>query len=121
MNSNLEKFQTHLVEELDFPFSFIRITETRIRNELGDWDFNPMISNYYFEYVPTPLSLRGVRMYIDQRFKVYSYSWFSFRWCDGHVGVQNNGKMSLMFCVIIESNSQKTSFPIVLYTNMAAP
>ena len=37
-----------------------------------------------------------------------------------HVGVQNNGKMSLKFCIIIESNSQKTFFAIVLCTNMAA-
>ena len=28
--------------------------------------------------------------------------------------------MSLKFCIIIESNSQKTFFAIVLYTNMAA-
>ena len=40
-------------------------------------------------------------------------------WSDGHVdaGVQNNGKMSLKFFIIIESKSKKI---IVLYTNMAA-
>ena len=48
------------------------------------------------------------------------YSWFSLTWCDGHVGLQNNGKMSLKFCIIIESNSQRTFFAIVLHTNMAA-
>ena len=47
-------------------------------------------------------------------------SWFSLTWWDGHVGVQNNGKMSLKFCIIIESNCQKNVFAIVLYTNMAA-
>ena len=31
-----------------------------------------------------------------------------------------NGKMSLTFCIIIESNFQKTFSVIVLYTNMAA-
>ena len=42
-------------------------------------------------------------------------------WREGHVGVQNNGKMSLKFCIIIiESYSQKTFFAIVLYTIMAA-
>ena len=46
------------------------------------------------------------------------YSWFSLTWWDGHV--QNNGKMSLKFCIIIEQNSQKNFFVIVLYTNMAA-
>ena len=39
---------------------------------------------------------------------------------NGHVGVQNNGKVSLKFCIIIESNSQNTFFTIVLYTNVAA-
>lgn len=68
LKSNLEKFQTHLLE-LDFHFNIIGITETRIRNELGDLDFNPMIPNYNFEYVPTPLSAGGVGIYIDQRFK----------------------------------------------------
>ena len=34
-------------------------------------------------------------------------------WCT------KNGKMSLKFCIIIESNSQKTFYVIVLYTNMA--
>ena len=33
---------------------------------------------------------------------------------------KNLGKMSLTFCMIIESNSQKTFITIVLYTNMAA-
>ena len=37
-----------------------------------------------------------------------------------YVGIQNNSKLWLMFCIIIESNSQKTFFSIVLYTNMAA-
>ena len=69
LKSNLEKIQTHLLEELDFHFKIIGILETRIRNELGDLDFNTMIPNYNFEYVPTPLSAGGVGMYIDQRFK----------------------------------------------------
>ena len=51
---------------------------------------------------------------------LFDNSWFSLTWWDGHVGVQNNGKMSLTFCIIIESNSQKTFSAIVLYTNMAA-
>ena len=67
LKSNLEKLQTHLLEELDF--NIIVITETRIRSELGDLDFNPTIPNYNFEYVPTPLSAGGVGIHIDQRFK----------------------------------------------------
>ena len=36
-------------------------------------------------------------------------------WWGRHVGVQNNRKMSLKFGIIIESNSQKNFFAIVLY------
>ena len=71
LKSNLEKFQTHLLEELDLHFNVIEISKTIMRNELGDLDLNinPMILNYNFDYVPTPLSAGGVGMYIDQRFK----------------------------------------------------
>ena len=48
------------------------------------------------------------------------YRWFSITWRDGHVGAQNNSKLWLMFFIIRDSNSQKTFFSIVLYTNMAA-
>ena len=34
--------------------------------------------------------------------------WFSLTWWDGHVGVQNNVKISLKFCIIV--NSRKTFF-----------
>ena len=33
-------------------------------------------------------------------------SWIATTWWDGHIGDQSNGKMSLKFCIIIESNSQ---------------
>ena len=32
-------------------------------------DFNPNITGYNFEYVPTPLSAGGVGMYVDSDFK----------------------------------------------------
>ena len=42
------------------------------------------------------------------------FSWhnscFSPTWWNGHVGIQNIGKMSLKFCIIIESKSQKDFF-----------
>ena len=69
LKSNLENFQTHLLEELDFHFNIIGITGTRIKGEHGNLDFNPLIPNYNFEYVPTPLSAGGVGMYIDEQFK----------------------------------------------------
>ena len=64
LKSNLENFQTHLLDELNFHFSVIGVTETRIRNA-NFIDFNPEIPGYTFEYVPTPLSAGGVGMYID--------------------------------------------------------
>ena len=67
LKSNLENFQTHFLDELNFHFSVVRITETRIRNA-NFIDFNPEIPGYTFEYVPTPLSARGVGMYIDSEF-----------------------------------------------------
>ena len=55
LRRNLENFQMHLSEELDFRFNIMGITETRI--------------NYNFEYVSTPLSSGGVGMYIDEELK----------------------------------------------------
>jgi hypothetical protein len=57
-------FQTHLSHwELDFNFSVIGITETKIRDNKFT-DFNPEIVNYKFEFVPTPLASGGAGMYI---------------------------------------------------------
>ena len=64
LKRNFKDFQTHLLNELDFPFSNIGVTETKIRN--ADFaDFNPSLAGYNFEFVPTPLSAGDVGMYID--------------------------------------------------------
>ena len=65
LKRNLECFQTHLLRELDFRFSLIALTETRI-TDAKEIDFNPNICGYVFEYVPTPLSAGGVGMYISE-------------------------------------------------------
>ena len=67
LKRNLESLQTHLLDELNFHFNVLGITETRINNSLENLDFNPSIPHYNFEYVPTPLSAGGVGMYIDER------------------------------------------------------
>jgi len=54
-----------LLSEIDLQFSIIALTETRITN-LKEIDFNPNISGYVFEYVPTPLSAGGVGIYINE-------------------------------------------------------
>jgi len=50
---------------------------------------------------------------------LFFYSLVALTWWHRHVGVQNYSKMSLKFCIIKESNSQKISFAIVLSANMA--
>ena len=65
LRCNLENFQVHLLDELDYPFSVIGISETKITTSTG-LDFNPHIPNYQFEYVPTPLLCGGVGMYITR-------------------------------------------------------
>jgi len=54
-----------LLSELDFQFSITALTETRITN-LKEIDFNPNISGYVFEYVPTPMSAGDVGIYISE-------------------------------------------------------
>ena len=69
LKSNLDDFQCHILLELDFHFNIIAVSETRIYNDI--LDFNPSIPNYNFEFVPTPLSAGGVGMYID---KIMNYT-----------------------------------------------
>ena len=52
MKRNIENFRPHLLNELDYSFSVIGITEAGI-NQLEISDFNPSIPNYNFENVPT--------------------------------------------------------------------
>ena len=55
IKQNLENFQVHLLDELNFEFSFIGVSETKIISG-KEMDFNPSIPGYVFEYVPTPLA-----------------------------------------------------------------
>ena len=59
LKCNLENFQVHLLDELDYDFSLIGVSETKI-NCLKDLDFNPNIPGYAFEHVPTPIASGGV-------------------------------------------------------------
>lgn len=65
LNCNLENLQSHLLDELDFHFDLIGVTETRITNSNFEGNI-PNIPGYNFEYVPTPLSAGGVGMFIDE-------------------------------------------------------
>ena len=67
LHGNLEHLQTHILDELDFSFSVIGITETRIKQPNPN-DFNYNVIRYSFEFVPTPLAAGGVGMYINNQF-----------------------------------------------------
>ena len=58
-----------LLDELDFHFNIIGLTETRINSSSENLDFNPSILHYNFEHMPSRLSAGGVGMYIDERFQ----------------------------------------------------
>jgi len=59
LKRNLENFQVHLLDKLDYDFSLIGVSETKI-NSLKDVDFDPSIPGYVFEHVPTPLASGSV-------------------------------------------------------------
>ena len=63
LKRNFENLQTHLLNELGYPFNIIRITEN------DQSDYQPSIPGYSFEFVPTPLAAGGVGMFIDDNVK----------------------------------------------------
>lgn len=69
LNLNLEKLQTQLLDELEYSFDIIGITETKITNASLPLKNNLNIPGYNFEYVPTPLASGGVGMYVNNRLK----------------------------------------------------
>ena len=64
LKRNLENLKVQLLDQLDFHFNIIGITETKITNS-SELNFKTQIPGYEFEYVPTPLASGGVGMYID--------------------------------------------------------
>ena len=49
LKRNLENFQVHLLDELDYHFSVIGVTETKITRTNVPLDFNPNLPNYEFD------------------------------------------------------------------------
>ena len=64
INSNLENVQL-LLDELDFHFDVIGISETKVTNS-NESNVHPIIPGYIFEYVPTQLASGGVGLFVDQ-------------------------------------------------------
>ena len=65
MNCNLENLQIQLLQELNFHFNIIGVSETKITNVNSQFCV-AQIPSYAFEYVPTPLASGGVGMFIDE-------------------------------------------------------
>ena len=64
---HLEQLETHLLDELNFDFDILGISETKIRTSSLERNLNLNIPGYSFEFVPTPLASGGVGMYINER------------------------------------------------------
>ena len=91
---NLENFQVHLLDELNFEFSIIGISETKIISG-KEMDFNPSIPGYVFEYVPTPLASGGVGLYVNGSLKYtviekLSDEAFQSLWTEIHLPQKSN-------------------------------
>lgn len=64
LKRNLENLQAHLLDELDYNFSIIGVSETKITRK-NSLEFNQDLPSYKFENVPTLLSSGGVGIYIS--------------------------------------------------------
>ena len=68
LNGNLENLQTHILEEHEFHFDVLGISETKITNLNVHVDISsPLIPGYNFEFFPTPLASGGVASFIDEK------------------------------------------------------
>jgi len=68
LKKNFEEFQNQILSELNFEFSLIGFTETRICNS-DNVDCIPLFPGYCCEFVPTPLSAGGVAFFINNKLK----------------------------------------------------
>jgi hypothetical protein len=59
------------LDELDFHFNIIGVTETKISN-LNQPVCYPHIPGYIFEHAPTPLASGGAGMFIDKTLNSFS-------------------------------------------------
>ena len=65
LKKNLDSLQCEILDELDFHFDLLGVTETKIIN-LNEHCAIPNIPGYNFEHVPTPLSAGGIGLFVDQ-------------------------------------------------------
>ena len=110
LKHNFENLQTHLLCELKFNFSVIGLSETRIYNSTAS-DSIPMLPNYKFESVPTPLSAGGVGMYIDENLNYtvverITNEAFQALW----VQIEVSPKRNVLCCVTYRQHNSPESF-----------
>ena len=67
LNSNLENLQVHVLQEIDFHFDLIGISETKITNANQEPSAFHIPGNN-FEYAPKPLSFGGVGLFVDEQY-----------------------------------------------------
>ena len=65
LSKNFKNLQSSILDELGFNFNIIGITETKI-NDSNSESAEFSLPGYEFEFVPTPLALVGVEMFIDE-------------------------------------------------------
>ena len=64
INRNLQNVEL-LLDELDFHFDVIGISETKITNS-NEYNAHPNIPGYVFEHVSTPLASGGGSLFVDK-------------------------------------------------------
>jgi len=101
LQRNLENFQTHLLNEIDFDFDLIGISETKITNT-NEPLLNVDLNGYNFEYVPTPLASGGVCLYIKDNLNYSileqkSTQAFQALWVEIHFSQKKNIICSIVY------------------------
>ena len=94
LRRNLENLQVHLLDELNYSFSVIGVSETKI-STVDSVNFDTSIPGYKFEYVPTPLASGGVGMYVKDSLNYTiidktSNEAFQALWIEFHLSRQPN-------------------------------
>ena len=99
LRRNLENLQVHLLDELNYSFSVIGVSETKI-STVDCVNFDTSIPGYKFEYVPTPLSSGGVGMYVKDNLNYTiidktSNEAFQALWIEFHLSRQPNSNLHM--------------------------
>ena len=91
----------HLLDELNYSFSVIRVSETKI-STVDSVNFDTSVPRYKFEYLPTPLASGGVGMYVKDSLNYTiidktSNEAFQALWIEIHLSWQPNIICGVMY------------------------